>query len=88
MGIFFRVSYDLQIAAMVFLAPRLAFFCPFLAEVMKTAFVALVRNYIAVFDHFHIFFALIRNELLTTDTLEDAMASPANTGFRSQPKIG
>ena len=30
----------------------------------------------------------MRSELPTTDTLENAMANPANTGERSQPKTG
>src|SRR3989338_5126944 len=36
----------------------------------------------------HILFAFMRSELPTTDTLENAMANPANTGERSQPKTG
>jgi hypothetical protein len=31
---------------------------------------------------------LRRKELLTTDTLENAIASPAKIGFKSQPKMG
>ena len=34
------------------------------------------------------FFDLSRSELPTTDTLDPAMANPANTGERSQPKTG
>jgi len=34
------------------------------------------------------FFVLIRNEFETTETLENAIASHAKTGLRSQPKIG
>jgi len=34
------------------------------------------------------FFDLSRSELPTTETLDPAMANPANTGERSQPKTG
>lgn len=34
------------------------------------------------------FFAFIRSEFDTTDTDDIAIANPANTGFKSQPKIG
>ena len=37
---------------------------------------------------FYNFFDLRRSELLTTDTLDAAIASPAKTGFKSQPKSG
>ena len=38
--------------------------------------------------NFYSVFALMRNELATTETLESAIASPANTGFRSHPNSG
>ena len=37
---------------------------------------------------FHSFLVLSLKELETTDTLENAMASPAKTGESSQPKMG
>lgn len=36
----------------------------------------------------YIFFVLIRNELSTTDTLENAIATQANIGLRSHQKNG
>jgi len=36
----------------------------------------------------HSFLDLRRSEFEITDTLENAIANPAKTGFKSQPKIG
>jgi hypothetical protein len=38
--------------------------------------------------HAYNFLALILSEFDTTDTLENAIANPAKTGFRSHPKMG
>ena len=38
--------------------------------------------------HIYILFILSRNELPTTETLEKAIAKPAKTGLKSQPKNG
>lgn len=41
-----------------------------------------------IFDLYHNFIPLRRSELLTTETLEKAIANPAKTGLKSHPKIG
>ncbi len=41
-----------------------------------------------IINIFYNFIVFNRNELLTTDTLESAIARPANIGFKSQPNNG
>ena len=52
-----------------------------MSETMIFLWVCLIRTCYNVFD-------LSRSELPTTDTLDPAMANPANTGLKSQPKTG
>jgi len=52
-----------------------------MSETMIFLWVCLIRICYNVFD-------LSRSELPTTETLDPAMANPANTGERSQPKTG
>jgi len=81
---------NLQIATLVFLAPCFAFFLPRFFTVRQPAFAAHMRLYWYVgFSHtFYSRMPLSRRELSTTLTLLNAIANPANTGERSQPKMG
>ena len=47
-------------------------------------------NMVGIFFHRvdYSFLVLIRNEFETTETLENAIASPAKIGFNNQPKRG
>ena len=45
-------------------------------------------NFIVCNFAYYNFFALILNEFDTTETLENAIASPANAGFNNHPNTG
>ncbi len=74
---------NFEIARVMRRAPLKTFFFPRFFFVSETACGTSICFCVA-----HKLFALSRNELPTTDTLENAIASPAKTGFKSQPNIG
>ena len=81
------MACNFNITSVVLLTPRLALFRPFFGYIMKSALLALIQGCGVVFYLSHNFLALIRSELPTTDTLDAAIANPANTGLNSHPNM-
>ena len=74
---------NFEITRVMCCAPLKTFFCPRLFFVFETAHGTGICFCIA-----HRLFALIRNEFDTTETLENAIARPANTGDNNHPNTG